>query len=557
MKQYSSKRSVQILAHVLSQCGINHVVISPGSRNAPLVIHFSELGFNCYSIVDERSAAFVALGMAKSLRTPVAVVCTSGSAATNYYPAVVEAFYQNVPILLLTADRPQKYVDIFDGQTIRQNKLYEQHSYGNFQTREDFEEEADAYNLEIVKNAINVCIENQGPVHINIPLSEPLYEKTTELYCSNTDTKIKISKPKQQYIIPNKLFIEWNNSNKILILLGTLSPSSELNFLLGKMAESENVVILSEVNSNQYHSKFFTNVDRYVFNFTEVDIQNFSPDLLITVGQNVVSKKVKEFLRKSNITKHWHIDKHWHPDTYFSLTESIITSYEYFFTELLKNIQLKYSDYFKLWQKHKELKDKKHIAYTNSVYFSDFMILRDLSKIIPSEYCIHFSNSSAIRYAQLFDFSKNHDIYCNRGTSGIDGCTSTAMGFASVSDNPVLLITGDISFLYDINGLWNRYIPASTRIIILNNGEGNIFRILPIPENTPAIDDYIAVTHNINVSYIAKHFNFEYAMAETIEDFYHIMEDFFTESIRPKILEINTKKEENAQILKNYFNFLK
>jgi len=553
MKQYSSKRSVQILANVLKQNDITHVVISPGSRNAPLAIHFSELGFSCYSIVDERSAAFVALGMAKSLHSPVAVVCTSGSAAANYYPAVVEAFYQNVPILLLTADRPQNYVDIFDGQTIRQKNLYEQHSYGNFQTKEDFEENSDSYNFEIIKNAVDACKENQGPVHINIPLSEPLYETTAELYYSTGVEEIKLA---QNYKISDKLLTEWNNSNKILILLGTLSPSSDLNFLLGKIAENENVVILSEVNSNQYHSKFFTNVDRYVFNFTDIDIQKFAPDLLITVGQNVVSKKVKEFLRKSNISKHWHVDKHWHPDTYFSLTESIRADNKCFFESLVENVKLKPSEYFKLWEKYKEVKNEKHDKYIENVEFSDFMVLRDLSNVVPHEYCVHFSNSSAIRYAQLFNFSKNHEIYCNRGTSGIDGCTSTAMGFAIASTNPVLLVTGDISFFYDINGLWNRHIPASTRIIILNNGEGNIFRILPIPSEMHALDDYIAVTHNHNASDIAKHFNFEYNVAETKDDFLRIIDDFFSESTRPKILEINTKKAENAKILKDYFSNL-
>jgi len=550
MKQYSSKRSVQILANVLKQSGISHVIISPGSRNAPLAIHFSELGFSCYSIIDERSAAFVALGMAKSLHSPVAVVCTSGSAAANYYPAVVEAFYQNVPILLLTADRPENYVDIFDGQTIRQKNLYEQHSYGNFQTKEDFEENSDSYNFEIIKKAVDTCTENQGPVHINVPLSEPLYETTTELYYSTETEEIKLA---QNYKISDKLLKEWNNSNKILILLGTLSPSSDLNFLLGKIAENENAVILSEVNSNQYHSKFFTNVDRYVFNFTDIDIQKFAPKLLITVGQNVVSKKVKEFLRKSNITKHWHVDKHWHPDTYFSLTDVIKENHKDFFDALVRNAKLKPSEYFELWEKHKELKDKKHYKYIENVEFSDFMVLRELSNVVPHEYCVHLSNSSAIRYAQLFNFSKNHEIYCNRGTSGIDGCTSTAMGFAIASANPVLLVTGDISFFYDINGLWNRYIPASTRIIILNNGEGNIFRILPIPSEMHALNDYIAVTHNHNTSDIAKHFNIEYNVAETEEEFFQIIEKFFSESLRPKMLEINTKKEENAKILKDYF----
>ena len=182
MKQFSSKRSIQLLAYLLKEYGIFNIVISPGSRNAPLSIHFSETDeFNCYSIVDERSAAFVGLGMAKSEKKPVAITCTSGSASANYYPAITEAFYQNVPLLILTADRPTDFVDIFDGQTIRQNAIFAQHSYGDFQLLEDGKENADEENFNLIKKAIELCFEKQGPVHINIPLEEPLYQLVSEL----------------------------------------------------------------------------------------------------------------------------------------------------------------------------------------------------------------------------------------------------------------------------------------------------------------------------------------------------------------------------------------
>lgn len=182
MKQFSSKRSIQILTHLLKEYGISDVVISPGSRNAPLAVHFSETDeLKCYSIVDERSAAFVGLGMAKSSKKPVAITCTSGSAAANYYPAITEAFYQNIPLLVLTADRPVDFVDLFDGQTIRQNEIYQQHSYGDFQLLEDDEANAEYENFVIIKKAIELCYEKQGPVHVNIPLKEPLYTLVSEL----------------------------------------------------------------------------------------------------------------------------------------------------------------------------------------------------------------------------------------------------------------------------------------------------------------------------------------------------------------------------------------
>lgn len=554
MKQYSSKRNIQILAHILKQYGINHVVLSPGSRNAPIAVHFSEDDFHCYSIVDERSAAFVGLGMAKGLHKPVALSCTSGSAATNYYPAVVEAFYQNVPLLILTADRPENFIDIFDGQTIRQKNLFHQHSYGDFQMKEDQEPDADEYNFETVKKAVELCIEKQGPVHINIPLTEPLYEMVSELLPM---PEIEKHVPENNFELPSNVIAEWNTSKRIMILLGTLDPSPELNVLLEQLVKNHSAVVLTEVNSNQYHPKFFNHIDRYIFDFTEEDFAKYAPDLLITVGQNVVSKKVKQFLRKAAPVHHWHIDPYWQPDTYFVLTEKITVDHEIFFSQLVKRVNLEPQGYFNLWDTRRDKMDAKHEEYVNQVNFSDFMVFRDLAESIPENYSVHVSNSSAIRYAQLFNFSEKHEVYCNRGTSGIDGCTSTAMGFAMMDENPVVLLTGDLSFFYDINGLWNKYIPPYTRIIIINNGEGNIFRIIPGPEDTNAIGEYIATSHKMNASNLAKHFKFDYFQVETKDEFHRSLENFFKPSSQPKILELNTREEDNADVLKEYFKFLK
>ncbi|HCN12864.1 MAG TPA: 2-succinyl-5-enolpyruvyl-6-hydroxy-3-cyclohexene-1-carboxylic-acid synthase, partial [Chryseobacterium sp.] len=265
MKQFSSKRSIQILSNVLKEYGIFNFVISPGSRNAPLAIHFSETDeFNCYSIVDERSAGFVALGMAKSEKKPVAITCTSGSAAANYYPAITEAFYQNVPLLVLTADRPTDFVDIFDGQTIRQKELYSQHSYGDFQLLEDGKENADEQNFDLIKKAIELCFEKKGPVHINIPLEEPLYEMVSEL---PTFPPVEKTIQKKSFEIPSNLVAEWNTSKRIMILVGTRDYSEELEMQLSQLVKNHSAVVLCEANSNLRKEKFFSHIDRYIYNF--------------------------------------------------------------------------------------------------------------------------------------------------------------------------------------------------------------------------------------------------------------------------------------------------
>lgn len=554
MKQYSSKRSIQILAYLLKEYGIFNIVISPGSRNAPLAIHFSETDeFNCYSIVDERSAAFVGLGMAKSEKKPVAITCTSGSASANYYPAITEAFYQNIPMLILTADRPTDYVDIFDGQTIRQNAIYAQHSYGDFQLMEDGKENADDENFSLIKKAIELCFEKQGPVHINIPLEEPLYQLVSEL---PTFPPVEKNISKKQYELPSNLAAEWNLSKRILILVGTRDYSEELEMQLTQLVKNHSVVVLTEANSNLTHPKFFSHIDRYIFNFSEEDFKTYAPDILVTIGQNVVSKKVKQFLRKAKPKNHWHIHEVWQPDTFFSLTEKIETQPEIFFKKLLNFIKLEPQPYFNLWDVLRDKRDLKHNDYCLKAPFSDFKFFEILSEKLPENINLHFSNSSAIRYAQLFDFQKNK-IFCNRGTSGIDGSTSTAMGFAMKSAQQTVLVTGDLSFFYDINGLWNNYIPPYTRIIVFNNGGGDIFKIIPGPNSTNALDEFILTKHHKNAELIAKHFGFSYTKVSDEDTLSRVLDNFFKQDVKAKILEVDTAAVENSEVLKNYFEALK
>ncbi len=554
MKQYSSKRSIQILAYLLKEYGIFNIVISPGSRNAPLAIHFSETDeFNCYSIVDERSAAFVGLGMAKSEKKPVAITCTSGSASANYYPAITEAFYQNIPMLILTADRPTDYVDIFDGQTIRQNAIYAQHSYGDFQLLEDGKENADDENFSLIKKAIELCFEKQGPVHINIPLEEPLYQLVSEL---PTFPPVEKNISKKQYELPSKLAAEWNLSKRILILVGTRDYSQELEMQLGQLVKNHSVVVLTEATSNIRHPKFFSHIDRYIFNFSEEDFKTYAPDLLVTIGQNVVSKKVKQFLRKAKPKNHWHIHEIWQPDTFFSLTEKIETQPEIFFNKLLNFIKLEPQPYFNLWDVLRDKRDLKHKEYCLKTSFSDFKFFEILSEKLPENINLHFSNSSAIRYAQLFEFQKNK-IFCNRGTSGIDGSTSTAMGFAMKSAQQTVLVTGDLSFFYDINGIWNNYIPPYTRIIVFNNGGGDIFKIIPGPSSTNALEEFILTKHHKNAELLAKHFGFSYTKVSDEDTLSRVLDNFFKQDAKPKILEVDTSAIENSEVLKNYFEAIK
>lgn len=555
MKKFSSKRSVQLVAHLLKEYGIYNIVISPGSRNAPLAIQFGEIEqFNSYSIVDERSAGFVAIGMAQAQGKPSVLTCTSGSAAANYYPSVTEAFYQNIPLLLLTADRPQDYIDNFDGQTIRQKELFNQHSYGDFQLLEDQEPDAESLNFDTIKKAIELCIQKSGPVHINIPLSEPLYDLVQEL---PVFPSVEPDLAPKKFDLDSTLVAKWNLSQRILILVGSQKKNPQLEGLLSQLVKNHSVVVLCEANSNLENAKFFHHIDRYIYNFNKEDFSHFAPDLLITLGQNVVSKKVKQFLRAQPIKEHWHVDEHWHPDTYFSLTEKLQTKPEVFLNKLLNKVSLEPKPYYNLWDTLRTKKDALHEEYTLRTGFSDFHLFSLLSSKIPENYHLHISNSSAIRYAQLFDFTSHH-VFCNRGTSGIDGSSSTAMGYAIQSDSPTVLVTGELGFFYDINALWNQYIPPYTRIIVFNNGEGNIFKIIPGPDraNENVLDEFITTKHAKNAKHLATHFGMEYTLVEDDQTIGRVLDTFFLPSDRPKILEVSTREIENASILRGYFEHL-
>lgn len=553
MKKFSSKRNIQLLAHWLKEMGVEDIIISPGSRNAPMTIHFAETEyFNCYSIIDERSAGFSAIGMSKFSQKPTAIVCTSGSATANYYPAVTEAFYQNIPLIILTADRPEEFVDLFDGQTIRQKNFFAQHCFGSFQIYDDDHPE----NEKIIQNALEICQKKQGPVHLNIPLKEPLYEFTGEI---PTFGKKNISLPENlSYSIKPELIQQWNEAKKILILVGRQNENPTLEHLLSQLAKNHTAVILCESHSNLKNPKFFHHIDRYIYHWDEEKFSTFAPDLLITLGQNVISKKVKQFLRKNPIKNHWHIDPYWQPDTYFSLSEKIETSGEIFFNQFIKQIEIQPSNYYNVWQNLKNEKDELHQKESENIKFSDLRIFKILASKIPENYHLHFSNSSAIRYAQLFDFQKFNN-HCNRGTSGIEGSSSTAIGYAMKNPNPTLLITGDLSFFYDINALWNQYIPPYLRIIIINNGGGDIFNIIPGPgnANSSIVEEFISTQHQKTAQSIAEHFNFSYLKITDDEDLNRILDHFFEKSNRPRILEFITQDKNNADVLKNYFNQLK
>ena len=581
--KYSNIPAAQAVVKHCKARGVRHIVISPGSRNAPLVLSFTgDPFFRCYSIVDERSAAFFALGMAQQFKTPVAAVCTSGSALLNYYPAVAEAFYSDIPLVLISADRPGYKIDRGDGQTIRQDRVFDRHIAYSAHLKQDvthatttletlapeilgtqplasLQEEVDRFNQQELQKSLDTALGNLSPVHINVPFEEPLYGLTDrsvfdvpELHLTSEEN------PTEDLEEFRKI---WAASSRKMVLVGVNPPDTIEDKLLAQLANDPSVLIFTETTSNLHHPNLFSSIDSLIAPIEKHQdaaalFEALRPEVLLTFGGLIVSKKIKAFLRGYKPDHHWHI----HPikayDTFFSLSRHFKQEPNPFLEQLLEDSPNRNSEYKKYWEERKTDVKSKRTAYLETIPFTDFKAFSLLMPSIPETYMVQLANSSTVRYAQLFEMSPSNTVFCNRGTSGIDGSTSTAVGAALHHDAPTLLITGDLSLLYDINGLWNKYLRPDFRIVVLNNGGGGIFRILPGKMESPEFEEFFETPQNQSIQAICAAYGLEYSTADNVESLSRELTTFYGASKRPKLLDIRTPRTMNDEILLAYFEFL-
>jgi 2-succinyl-5-enolpyruvyl-6-hydroxy-3-cyclohexene-1-carboxylate synthase len=543
----------QSIIEICKAKGVVDIVISPGSRNAPLTIGFTNNpAFRCYSIADERCAAFFALGLAQQSQKPVAVVCTSGSALLNYYPAFAEAFYSQIPLIVISADRPFDKIDIGDGQTIRQENVFVNHSLYNVNLTQDESEENDVY----INEAIHVAIARKGPIHINAPFEEPLYETVNKLSVDiNITSLFKIYRMVSVDDIIAFTTL-WNHSKKILVLVGECPPNSIEQKWIDQLASYPSVVVMTEATSNLQHPSFINNIDALITPFSQAELLKLQPRILITFGGMIVSKRVKAFLRKYKPRHHWHIDELRAYDTFGILTKHFHATPSQFFSQFLPFAKQVESDYNSSMQSIKAVRQGKHAKYLAKIPFSDFKAFEKIIAKLPKHSQLQISNSSAIRYAQLFAIDHSIAVFCNRGTSGIDGSTSTAIGAAVRGKKQTTLVTGDISFLYDSNALWNNYIPKNFKIILINNGGGGIFRILPGHTETPVFNTFFETSHCLTAEHLAAMYQFDYMTASDETSLTKALDSLYAQNDKPSILEIFTPTRENDKILLQYFKEL-
>lgn len=552
----SDKKMVQAFVASCYEAGMSKVICSPGSRNASLVIAFDEHpAFECILIHDERSAAFVGMGMAQELQQPVGIVCTSGSAMLNYYPAVAEAYYQRIPLVVISADRPEKWINQGDGQTIVQKGVYTNHIETEVHLTEEM---AYTHVQQSTMNAFEkIAGHTKGPIHFNIALEEPLYQ-TTEI--SDKLPPLKKWEIPQNSLTSDELNIikEGLKFDKKLILIGQMVKKPYLEELLKNLANDPSIAILVENTSNLVSMKWIHCIDRTLQGIKEEELADFAPDVLITLGGAVVSKRIKAFLRTYKPKMHWKVGYDFpEMNTFESLTHSFQVSETTFIQSMLDSQpEVITSNYGSKWKQRDFVAQDKATNHLYNVPFSDLKAIELMLDCIPEHSHIHMGNSSIVRYCQLFDPIASMTYFSNRGTSGIDGCTSTAIGSALAKPDIMhVLLTGDVSFFYDSNALWNNYNIPNLRIILVNNGGGGIFNIIKGPRNSKQNSGYFEAKHSFNASHLAQTYGVDYFEAKSENELLDQMHDFYTYNADGgiKLIEIHTESIENHLILDHYF----
>ena len=521
--------SVLNAAQICAQLGVHHIILSPGSRSAPLTLAFvRHPGIITKIISDERSAAFIGLGMAQQLRQAVGLVCTSGSAAYNYAPAVAEAFFQQVPLIIFTADRPPEWIDQLDGQTIRQRNIYGAHVKQSYELPVGQTEADVRYAARQVAEAINLSqAYPPGPVHLNVPIREPFYPDDDEEI--RFDENVKVIVPVlSSSIFPEAsmqaLADEWPHYDRKLIVGGQEKLNTDLISALTGFGIAQQIPVVADVISNLHPiASAIQHADVILARPDDA----LAPDLLITFGRSVISKNLKLFLRKHRPAAHWHIQPAGSAaDTFSALTRVIHTEPAHLFSQFQPQLAQPAASqlaYYQGWQ-HREAEAQQQIdalfTAASAEHVSEFQALHTVLHHLPDAVNLHLANSMSVRYANLIGLSDQQlqaEVFANRGTSGIDGSNSTAVGAALASERLNVLLTGDMAFFYDRNAFWHNYLLPNLRVVLFNNHGGGIFRLIDGPRQQPELEEYFETHQALSARRTAEDFGMEYHQIDLTE----------------------------------------
>lgn len=553
------QQHVFTIARVCRSFGIEHAVISPGSRSAPLVLAFlRESAIHCHVMADERSAAFTAMGMAQQYRKPVVLICTSGTALANYFPAVAEAYYQRIPLLILSADRPPELLNQQDGQMIMQKGIFGKHVLGSHELM-CFEEDHTDHSLteRILLQALEESMSENGfgPVHINVPLREPLYNLREPEAIAEKGIAHRNFLSNSAVRLPkiHQFSDAWRKAERKLIVAGQMPPSKNLNYLMNAFINQDDVVLIADVASNLHDSSNAPLFDTVLQHLKEQEKNALRPDFVLSFGGPLVSKSLKTWLKSQKPDWHFRIDAN--PgviDTYNNLTDPLHAELQPYLEALLSmNIfrgpgSKPYADLWRNLNSHtgKRIRD----FHLQQLWCEPTVVFHLLNKM-PDNSQLQVSNSSPVRWVSWNGIpNKALQIFCNRGTSGIDGSISTAVGAAKARPHQlVTLLTGDMSLIYDEHAFWQNELPSNLRVVVLNNGGGNIFNWIDGPSGHPYALPFFTTPHQRNIESLAKGYGLPYLKANHFNAYQSALNELFQPSNKPILLEVDLTSETNSQ----------
>lgn len=551
---YSDNKSIQIIISLFKEFGVRNAVLSPGSRNVP-VVHSVERDpyFNCHSIVDERGAGYFAIGLAVETQEPVFISCTSATAAANYSSAVCEAYEQKLPIIILTSDRNPYYLNQLEDQLIPQTLLFPGRTKKQI-TLPIIKDDVDYwYCRRIVNEALLEMNHNgSGPIHINVPTEWGLYAQnfnTKELPKINPIKRVTIRDMFAGHI---KEVDELKSKKRVLIIYGQSRPTSkELVETINIFASKYSCVISSETISNitcnnQINTSLITRaLSKDTFS------SQYAPELVISVGGNYVSQ-IKGLLKGcTQDFEHWTINEEGVVVDQFKMLTKIfecseIEFFRYFSQQ--NEEERSENEYLKLWNDKINSMPQPQFTYSSNYAMQEFL------KVVPKNSLIHYGNGVSAHISQYFPVDSSLEHYCHTGTTTIDGSVSTFIGQSSVTERLAFLFVGDLSFFYDMNGIWNRYVKNNVRILIYNNEGGETFHW----NNAKDIDtlpQHISAEHFASAKGWVESRGFKYLSSHNQEEFDDELPEFMvSESNQPIVFEVFTKKDTDAKMLMAYYD---
>lgn len=557
---YSDLKNIQILVALLKKYEVRHIVISAGTRHTPFV-HSVEQDdyFKTYSIVDERSASFFAIGLIEELREPVAVCCTSGTAAANYVSAAHEAFYQQLPLLLLTADRNHYYMFQQEEQMIPQENLYSTIAK-KVVTLPHVRDEKDFWYCSRIANEALMELRHgeNGPVHINF-IVENDYPIIQGIVKFDTPTLPEIRKIDRLTLEDSEE--KWKKkakklqNSKILIVYGQHGPISSIETaIIDEFCEKYNCVISIDLLSN-LHSKCTIPTFSLCRTLDNQELRELCPDILITMNAHSVTEIKSKMAQFKEHFEHWHVSSKGQVSDPFKCLPDVIECSPITFFRKFSELAIEQkveNSYYEQWKSAYMKIGNNGSLNEKIIEYSSLYATQQYLKRIPDNSLLHIANSNSIRLANYFDVAPNITVYGNRGAHGIDGSMSSFIGQAYVSNRLSFLLIGDLSFFYDMNALWNRYVGNNIRILVCNNYGGAIFHAYPKVDNVPTLDEHIAAAHQTSVKEWVISRGFKYLSATNKEEFDKAIEVLLVkESENPILLEVFTDKEIDTKCIWN------